>query len=255
MGLPELILVLLYLSLVVGLPVLLWRMGEPDAAAGAVASPAPMQESFYSIRRGDSQFGPYSSSEVRAFLAEGRVVASDACFTPGMDGWRTVGEVFAGGSMGLARSSTTPVALLPAPPALHWGWLALLSLVTLGLLPVVWMFIQSAWVKRLNRRSQAPVMLAVAVVVLFVGSFVAGAVAASDRDAGNVISLIVQLPYLVLYQTAYFDMRRSMEHYFEKVAPLGLTLSGPMTFFFNMLYFQYHFRRLAEWKRTGVLPQ
>ena len=38
--------------------------------------------------------------------------------------------------------------------------------------------------------------------------------------------------------------------------PINLRLSGVMTFFFNILYFQYHFTRIAEWKRTGMLsPQ
>jgi hypothetical protein len=32
---------------------------------------------------------------------------------------------------------------------------------------------------------------------------------------------------------------------------VGLRLSAAMTFFFNILYFQYHLSRIAQWKKTG----
>jgi len=55
---------------------------------------------------------------------------------------------------------------------------------------------------------------------------------------------------------AWFSMRNSLVNYYNTVEPIGLRLSGVMTFFFNVYYFQYHFTRIAEWKTTGVLiPQ
>jgi hypothetical protein len=50
-----------------------------------------------------------------------------------------------------------------------------------------------------------------------------------------------------------FNMRRSIENYYNTVEPIGLKLSGVMTFFFNIVYFQYHFSRIAAWKTTGRL--
>jgi hypothetical protein len=61
-------------------------------------------------------------------------------------------------------------------------------------------------------------------------------------------------PILVI--VAQFKMRRSLLTYYNTVEPIQLRLSGLMTFFFNILYFQYHFRRIREWKLTGRLrPQ
>jgi hypothetical protein len=44
-----------------------------------------------------------------------------------------------------------------------------------------------------------------------------------------------------------------MEEYYNTVENIGLSLSGGMTFFFNVIYFQYHINRIARWKKTGVL--
>jgi hypothetical protein len=55
---------------------------------------------------------------------------------------------------------------------------------------------------------------------------------------------------------AFFKMRSSLVQYYNTVEPISLKLSGVMTFFFNIYYFQHHFSRIAEWKRTGRLtPQ
>jgi hypothetical protein len=55
---------------------------------------------------------------------------------------------------------------------------------------------------------------------------------------------------------AVFQMRSSIENYYNTVEPINLRLSGVMTFFFAVYYFQHHFSRIANWKRTGYLqPQ
>ncbi len=46
-------------------------------------------------------------------------------------------------------------------------------------------------------------------------------------------------------------MRRCMEEHFNGPEPIGLSLSGVMTFFFGSLYFQYHFTRINEMKRMA----
>jgi len=53
-----------------------------------------------------------------------------------------------------------------------------------------------------------------------------------------------------------FYVRGVLQQYYNTVEPINLNLSGVMTFFFNVFYFQHHFRRIAEGKRTGQLqPQ
>jgi hypothetical protein len=51
----------------------------------------------------------------------------------------------------------------------------------------------------------------------------------------------------------FFNMRKSLVNYYNTVEPMGLRLSGAMTFFFNVVYFQYHLSRIARWKQTGQL--
>ena len=61
---------------------------------------------------------------------------------------------------------------------------------------------------------------------------------------------------IVLHLIGIFRMRSSLQNYYNTVEPINLRLSGVMTFFFAVFYFQYHFSRIANWKRTGYLePQ
>ena len=62
----------------------------------------------------------------------------------------------------------------------------------------------------------------------------------------NVVIIVTAL-------AAIFGMRSSLVRYYNSVEPIGLRLSGVMTFFFSILYLQYHLSRIAAWKTTGVL--
>jgi hypothetical protein len=60
----------------------------------------------------------------------------------------------------------------------------------------------------------------------------------------------------VIYLIGAFQMRSDLEDYYNTVEPINLRLSGVMTFFFSVYYFQYHLSRIAAWKKTGYLqPQ
>ena len=68
------------------------------------------------------------------------------------------------------------------------------------------------------------------------------------------IGYLMTLGVLVLYFIAVFGMRSSLHRHYNEVEPYGLRLGPVMTFFFAIFYFQYHFSRIARWKRTGVKP-
>ena len=60
----------------------------------------------------------------------------------------------------------------------------------------------------------------------------------------------------MLYLVGVFQMKSDLEDYYNSTEPINLQLSGVMVFFFNVYYFQHHFSRIAQWKKTGVLsPQ
>jgi len=67
------------------------------------------------------------------------------------------------------------------------------------------------------------------------------------------IMVIVIFLDLFLFWIAAFSIRRSLLYHYNNAENIGLRLNPVLTFFFNILYFQYHFSRIARWKNTGVL--
>jgi len=129
-----------------------------------------------------------------------------------------------------------------------------------GIFGLIWFFIQAGYVKKIDPASRARTFLIfglLAMVAQIVATFAIAAAAAMGSTtaaaAGGFLTLILAIVGMVLMLSAVFGMRRSLIDYFNTVEPIGLRLSGVMTFFFNILYFQYHLSRIAEWKRTGTL--
>ena len=162
-----------------------------------------------------------------------------------------------------AQAAAAPMAAPsagPIPPNLHWALVLLISLFTFGLFGLVWIFVETSFVKRLDPRNVSRALLIVAFLLEFayIGLMTFAAIAGGGNDVqvvaamGSLIALIIT----VLVIVAFFKMRSSLVQYYNTAEPIGLKLSGVMTFFFNIYYFQHHFSRIAEWKRTGRLtPQ
>jgi len=145
----------------------------------------------------------------------------------------------------------------PMPPEMHWALVLILSWFTMGLVGLFWAFKQANFVKLIDPASNAVKMLMVALggmvvqVLLYI-------VAMASRSMTlmammGVIMMLLNAVILVAGLMAVFGMRRSMVNYYNSTEPMGLKLSGVMTFFFSILYFQYHFSRIARWKKTGML--
>ncbi len=145
------------------------------------------------------------------------------------------------------------------PPDLHWALVLVLAIFT-GIFGLIWFFIQTGYVKKIDPTSRARTFLIfglLASVCQIVASLViAGAAALGSLGsalAGLLLTVILAFMSIVFMLAAVFGMRRSLIDYFNSVEPIGLRLSGVMTFFFNILYFQYHLSRIAEWKKSGTL--
>jgi hypothetical protein len=156
------------------------------------------------------------------------------------------------------------------PPDLHWALVWLLGAMTGGLFMIFWTFKQAFFVKKLDPTSKAVMLIALqfvlaaaAIVAIVVG--VIASIGASESGAAYGVTsiwivligivVLAEIVAVVLALAAIFGMRSSIERYYNTVEPIGLRLSGVMTFFFNLLYFQYHFSRIAAWKKTGFLRQ
>jgi hypothetical protein len=156
------------------------------------------------------------------------------------------------------------------PPDLHWALVLLITFITSGLFYTIWSFIQANWIKTIDPASKAIRDLVIAIllpIVGAIGAMIAIGMAAvtsggfdhlSWAEMGGIATAGVALCAFVLigfvfHLKAFFGMRDSLERHYNSTEPIQLRLSGVMTFFFNVLYFQYHMSRISDWKRTGIL--
>jgi hypothetical protein len=191
----------------------------------------------YTIGRGDQKYGPYTLEEVRSYVAQGSIAPSDLVWTEGMTDWRPLSELLARTDLsGAPQPPPLPVhdAVLKRPPSMHWLVVLLLGLITFGLFFPVWAIVQAIWVRQIDPASKGLKLLAIGLPVGFVLAFVSGL--AGSEGTELLANLVIAAAAIV----AYFDMRATIETRY------GLELSGIMTFFFNVLYFQYHLRKIAK---------
>jgi hypothetical protein len=145
----------------------------------------------------------------------------------------------------------------PTPPEMHWAVVMILSWVTMGLGALIWIFKEAIFIKKIDPSSKAVALIGfsllcmVGQVALF--SMMVGSPSAENLSTLSLAMLVLNLVILVAVLMAIFGMRSSMIRYYNSVENIGLKLSGAMTFFFSVLYFQYHFSRIANWKKTGQL--
>jgi hypothetical protein len=134
----------------------------------------------------------------------------------------------------------------PLPPGkLHWGVLLLGIIVTAGLFGMIWAFVQANWVRKIDQQSKAMVFLILGVVLNLLGQGIN-----VSREA-PLLALLVLVGSLVCIYVSVFGMRASMVRYYNSVERIGLKLSGVMTFFFGIVYFQYHLHRILQAQREG----
>jgi hypothetical protein len=146
----------------------------------------------------------------------------------------------------------------PMPPRQHWLVVLILSGVTCGLGGLVWMFREAFFVKKIDPASKAIMLITVTLIGMVLQGVIALGAASGSMITPAAASIVVMLLNFVIIITglvAVFSMRKSIVTYYNTVEPIGLKLSGVMTFIFSILYFQYHFSRIIEWKQTGRLVQ
>jgi GYF domain 2 len=221
----------------------------------------------YYVARGGETYGPYSLETVQKYLAEGSILATDMARQDGSQDWVPLRNL-------LNLPATTQSSAYPPPPSLHWILVFVLNMITSGIFVIVWIFVQARWIKSIDRSSTAirdyilgmllgvcGVVACASIVLISVGT---GGISEERVSAAGIGSLGLGLTVLsafviagaIFHFRAIFGMRTSMLTHYNTVEPINLKLSAIMTFFFNVFYFQYHFTRIAIWKKTGVLqPQ
>ena len=150
----------------------------------------------------------------------------------------------------------------PPPPKVHWGVL-LAAGVVISLLAVIifpesywnlasnlavdaWAIYLCLWLHKLDVRFMsifwcaAYVALQIAVVVpAALQSFSAGLTVAAG---------IIALLSVCMWIVTIYVIRAELHIHYNVREPIGLYLSGIMTFYFSFLYFQYHLYKIAQLK-------
>ena len=218
----------------------------------------------YFIKRDLNEYGPYTLADIQKYVASGNILLTDLCRSEGLTDWVPVSQVIgnipvpaapqvpAGAPAAYAAPTVSPY---PPPPNLHWAICLVLSIVTCGIFAVVWIMVEAVWVKKVQPASKAVTYFGI-VIGLWLLSFVlsiSGAVSSArvghSDSALQGIQGIITLGYFIVWIMGSFHMRDSIEEHFNSAEPIGLSLSGVMTFFFNVWYFQYHFTKINEMKR------
>jgi hypothetical protein len=227
----------------------------------------------YFIKRDTSEYGPYSLADLQKYIASGNILLTDLCRSEGLTDWVPVSQVIGNIPVPAAPQpvAATPAAYAapavspyPPPPNLHWGICVLLTIVTCSIFGWVWAFIQAVWVKKVQPNSKGILFYGVAAGIhvlsicfgLYYGitlGLQGGSAAAGLSAPGfRLIVGFLRLAVVIAIIAGNFNMKESIEEHFNTAEPIGLGLSGVLTFFFGIFYFQYHFTQINEMKRRQM---
>jgi GYF domain 2 len=203
----------------------------------------------YYISRDGQQFGPYTLADLQRYVASGNILVTDLTRSEGMADWVPVSQVIGNIPVPVA---TAPAAggfgsAYPNPPNLHWAIVLLLTPVTCFLFPAIWAFVEASWARRVMPQSKCLIYF----IIAFCSSFVSGLMSV-NKDLVAFTGLL-NLAGIVLWLVGVFSLKSAIEEHYNSAEPIGLSLSGVMTFFFGVFYFQYHFSRINQLKRSGQL--
>jgi MFS family permease len=242
----------------------------------------------YYIQRQLNEYGPYTLADLQRYVAQGSIQITDLTRSEGMTEWTPVSQVignipiplaagtaagaYAGGTGGTVYGGSgtvydgstagfgvqaMPMQGSPIVPVdLHWALVLLIGVFTCGLFTHAWLIVEAAFVRKVKPESKGLLFIILSIAGFLVGGFVNGIMAAVSHGQSTPYGSLFTLAALVLYFVGVFQMKSDLEDYYNSTERINLQLSGVMVFFFNVYYFQHHFSRIAQWKKTGMLaPQ
>ncbi len=220
----------------------------------------------YFISRDNQEYGPYTLADLQRYASSGEVLLTDLAHGEGLTELLPVAQIIGTIAAPPRPIPGAPLAAqyldqYPDPPNLHWGLVFLFGVLSCGLFTAVWDIIQAAWLKKVEPTSNAIyfyIISAATLVLLFIASYASAAHGQSASQSGYVS--LVNLLYFGVIITARFSMKNGLEKHFNGPEPMGLMLSGVMTFFFGGIYFQYHFNDIVRRKNydrmnAGLAPR
>jgi len=233
----------------------------------------------YYVQRQLNEYGPYTLADLQRYIAQGNILLTDLTRSEGMTDWVPVSQVignipvpvppatmqfpggptYGGGGAVYGETPTyggqavAPLANAPVPPDFHWAPVLVISIVTCGLFGWAWLFVEAAYVKKIKQDSKGLLFAILSFLAFFMPVLLRTGMGPSEASP---INGLLWLAGLVLLFVGLFQMQSDLEDHYNTVEPINLQLNGVMTFFFGILYFQHHFSRIAQWKKSGYLqPQ
>jgi len=212
----------------------------------------------YFIDRDGQQYGPYTLADLQRYVASGDILLTDFARSEGMDAPLPVSQIIGTIQVPQAPSTAGPVSLArqyPDPPNLHWGLVLLFGIISCGLFTTAWDIVQAVWMRQVAPQSKALFYyLAYAANLVLIAVLSA---MASYQRVHNPLVGILNLAGIVVLIIGRFSLKASLEQHYNAEEPMGLLLSGIMTFFFGAVYFQYHFNdivRRKDFDRMSFIP-
>jgi len=144
---------------------------------------------------------------------------------------------------GAANPNVLAASSYPDAPNLHWGLYLLFAVLTCGWFSKVFTVVQAVWMKKVQPNSIALWFYIGAYVLAFINAYRSRLIMISilshhydpfHTAGGGGLTLL----YWALIIASRFMMKSSLEEHFNGPEPVGLRLSGVMTFFFGGVYFQ-----------------
>lgn len=200
--------------------------------------------------------GPPATGESVAYTNVGTVTGAAAGTYSGFE--------YAAPAYEAAGPNTLAASPYPDAPNLHWGLYLLFAVLTCGLFSKVFTVVQAAWMKKVQANSIALWFYIGAYVLAFINAYrsrlLVAAILSHHYDplhtpGGGGLNLL----YWALILASRFMMKSSLEEHFNGPEPVGLRLSGVMTFFFGGVYFQSKLNEInaakiaARYSATGAL--
>jgi hypothetical protein len=228
----------------------------------------------YYIKRDLNEYGPYTLADLQRYVAQGNILMTDLARSEGLNDWVPVSQVLGNipvpvpvpampvtvgtvyqGTPGYGAAAAPAQSTGPVPPDLHWALVLLIGIVTCTLFLTAWLIMEAAWIRKIKPASKGLLF-----VLLSLGCSIGGGIlnVVISGISGHEVPIggLISFAGIVLQIVAIFTMRSDLEDYYNTTENIGLSLSGVMTFFFAVFYFQHHFSRIASWKKTGILqPQ
>jgi hypothetical protein len=203
----------------------------------------------YFISRDGQQFGPYTLADLQRYAASGEVLLTDLATSEAMTEPVLVAQIIGTIAVPFAFTAVDSISTreaYPDPPNLHWGLVLLFGVISCGLFTVAWELVQAAWLKKIEPQSKA-IYIYGGGTVMYLLIIASSFLSQMDHSRSNYTG-IFQIIYYVAALVARFSFRKSMEEHFNGPEPMGLALSGVMTFFFGGIYFQYHINDIVRRK-------